>query len=324
MRFNMTRWLATAAAAFAAATLATASFAQFPSKSIQVYMPGAPGGSFDIMTRMVMHKLAENLGRPTVVENITGAGGMLAIERCLKAEPDGHNVCIGYAGNLAIAPWIYPNMNYDPQKDVKPVALLGSVSFVLAVPASSPFRSVEDLVNFARANPGKLNYASSGNGTGAHVGGELMKTAAKIDMTHVPYQGAAPASVALLGGHVDWSFEALPTALPNVKAGKLRALATSTLKRSPDLPDVPTMAEQGFPGFDLQSWVGVVVPAKTPDAAVQVLNTEINKVLESPELRQQFAARGAQTIGGTPEQFAKFLKDEIAIYGRVMKKAKAD
>jgi tripartite-type tricarboxylate transporter receptor subunit TctC len=308
----------------AAALAASAAVAQYPTKQIQVFMPGAPGGSFDTMTRLVMTRLAENVKQPVVVENITGAGGMLALDRCLQANPDGHNVCIGYVGNLAIAPWIYPNMTYDPVKDVKPVVLLGSVSFVLAVPASSPFRSVGDLVRFARAHPGKLNYASSGNGTGAHVGGELMKQQQKLDMVHVPYQGNAPASVALLGGHVDWSFEALPTALPNVKAGKLRALAVSTPQRSPDLPDVPTMAESGFAGFDLQSWLGVVVPAKTPDAAVRALNAEINKILDTPELKQAYQTRGAAAIGGTPEQFATFVKAEIAQYGKVMAKAKAD
>jgi tripartite-type tricarboxylate transporter receptor subunit TctC len=317
------RFIAAAAAAIALA--AAPAFAQpFPSKTIQVHMPGAPGGSFDTMTRLVMTRLADNIKHPVVVENITGAGGMLAIEKCLQGEADGHNLCIGYVGNLAIAPWIYPKMNYDPLKDVKPVVLLGSVSFVMAVPASSPFKTVDDLVKFARANPGKLNFASSGNGTGGHVGAEMMKAHAKLDMVHVPYQGNAPASIALLGGHVDWSFEALPTALPNVKAGKLRALAVSGPKRIPDLPDVPTMAESGFPGFDLQSWVGVVVPAKTPDAAVKVLNAEINKVLDTPDLQQQYAKRGAATIGGTPEQFAAYLKSETQTYGKVMAKAKAD
>jgi tripartite-type tricarboxylate transporter receptor subunit TctC len=311
-------------AAGAALLAATAAGAQYPSKQIQVFMPGAPGGSFDTMTRLVMTRLAENVKQPVVVENIAGAGGTLAIDRCIAAKADGYNVCMGYVGNLAIAPYLYPKLAYDPLKDVKPVVLLGSVSFVLAVPASSPFKTVGDLVAFAKANPGKLNYASSGNGTGAHVGGELMKQQLKLDMVHVPYQGNAPASVALLGGHVDWSFEALPTALPNVKAGKLRALAVTTPKRSADLPDVPTMAESGFPGFDLQSWLGIVVPAQTPDEAVRALNAEVNKILASPDLRQAYQTRGASPIGGTPEQFAAYLKSELASYGKVMAKAKAD
>ncbi len=306
------------------ALAATIAAAQYPTKQIQVFMPGAPGGSFDTMTRLVMTRLADNVKQPVIVENIAGAGGTLAIDRCLAARPDGYNVCIGYVGNLAIAPYLYPNLAYDPLKDVKPVVLLGSVSFVLAVPASSPFKTVEDLVKFARANPGKLNYASSGNGTGAHVGGELMKQQLKLDMVHVPFQGNAPASVALLGGHVDWSFEALPTALPNVKGGKLRALAVTTPKRSADLPDVPTMAESAFPGFDLQSWLGVVVPAKTPDSAVQALNQEINKILDTPDLKQAYQTRGGAAIGGTPEQFATFLRAETVQYGKVMAKAKAD
>jgi len=321
MRLKDIAGLALAAALGLVASVASA---QYPSKQILVHMPGAPGGSFDTMTRMVMTRLSESVKNPVVVENITGAGGMIAIERCLKAEADGHNLCIGYVGNLAIAPWIYPKMNYDPVKDLKPVALLGSVSFVLAVPANSPFRSVDDLVKFARANPGKLNFASSGNGTGGHVGAEMMKTHADLNMVHVPYQGNAPASVALLGGHVDWAFEALPTALPNVKAGKLRALAASGPKRLPDLPDVPTMAESGFPGFDLQSWVGVLAPAKTPDTAIRFLNAEINKILDTEELRKQYGVRGAATIGGTPDQFADFLRSELETYRKVMAKAKAD
>lgn len=318
-------WITKTLAAAALAVAATAS-AQYPAKSIQVYMPGAPGGSFDIMTRMVMTRLADQVKQSVVVENVTGAGGMLAIDRCLKAEPDGHGLCIGYVGNLAIAPWIYPSMTYDPVKDLKPVILMGSVSFVLAVPASSPFRSVDDLVKFARANPGKLNYASSGNGTGGHIGGELLKQAQKLEMTHVPYQGNAPASVALLGGHVDWSFEALPTALPNVKAGKLRALAASGPKRIPDLPDLPTMQELGYKDFDLQSWVGVLVPGKTPDGVVRALHAELAKVVASPELKREYETRGAAVIGGTPEQFSAYLKSELETYGRVIKssKAKAD
>jgi tripartite-type tricarboxylate transporter receptor subunit TctC len=296
----------------------------YPSKSLHVYMPGAPGGSFDIMTRLVTTRLAESLKQPVVVENVAGAGGMLSIERCLKAEPDGYNLCITYTGNLAIAPYIYPKMNYDPVKDLKPVVLMGQVSYFIAVPSSSPFKTLDDLVKFARANPGKLNYASGGNGTGGHVGGEMIKAAQKLDMIHVPYQGNAPASVALLGGHVDWAIEALPTSIANVKAGKLRALAVSTLKRQPDLPDVPTMAEQGFPGFDLTSWVALSVPAGTPDSAVRRLNAEVNKILESAEVKDAYQQRGAQTIGGTPEQFATFLKSELTLYGKVMGKAKAD
>ncbi len=311
-------------AASAALCLGTAVAQPFPNKSLHVFMPGAPGGSFDIMTRMVMTRLAEQIKQPVVVENITGAGGMVSIERCLKAEADGYNLCIGYVGSLAIAPWIYPNIKYDPVKDLKPVALLGSVSFVLAVPESSRFRTFQELFAYAKANPGKLNYASSGNGTGGHVGGEIMKRTAGLEMVHVPYQGNAPAAIALLGGHVDWAFEALPTALANVKAGKLRALAVSSPKRLPDLPDVPAMSELGFPGFDLQSWVGVLVPAATPDAAVKVLNAEVNKILASPELREQYAKRGAATIGGSPADFEVYLKSELQQYKSVMAKAKAD
>jgi tripartite-type tricarboxylate transporter receptor subunit TctC len=249
---------------------------------------------------------------------------MVAVERCLAGRADGHHLCGTYAGNLAIAPFIFPKMAYDPGKDVKPVALLGSVAFVLAVPASSPYRTVQELLAAARANPGKISYASGGNGTGGHVGGEMIKSATNLQMTHVPYQGAAPASVALLGGHVDWSFEALPTSLANIRAGKLRVLAVSTLKRQPDLPDVPTMAEAGLPGFELTSWFALSAPAGTPDPVIAQLNSAINRVLETPKVKDAYAARGAQTLGGTPEQFASFLQSESRLYGRVMRNAKVE
>ena len=318
---RISKWMCAAILVLAAPALA-----QYPNRAIHVYMPGAPGGSFDTLTRLVMQKLSEQVKQPVVVENVSGAAGMLAVDRCLQAGADGYSLCIGYVGNIAIAPWLYKNMTYDPVKDLKPVALMGSVSFVLAVPASSPFKSVDDLVKYARANPGKLNYASSGNGTGGHIGGELLKKAQHLEMTHIPYQGAAPASIALLGGQVDWAFEALPTALPNVKAGKLRALAASGPRRIPDLPDVPTMQELGYKDFDLESWVGVMVAAKTPDDVVRDLNEQINKALKSPDLERAYASRGAIPIGGTPEQFAAYVKSELATYGQVIKtsQAKAD
>jgi tripartite-type tricarboxylate transporter receptor subunit TctC len=317
----LTRILTAAVLALAASVSQAQSF---PSQPLKVYMPGAPGGSFDTLTRLVVNELQEALKQPVVVENFAGAGGMVAVERCLAGRADGHHLCGTYAGNLAIAPFIFPKMAYDPGKDVKPVALLGSVAFVLAVPASSPYRTVQELLAAARANPGKISYASGGNGTGGHVGGEMIKSATNLQMTHVPYQGAAPASVALLGGHVDWSFEALPTSLANIRAGKLRVLAVSTLKRQPDLPDVPTMAEAGLPGFELTSWFALSAPAGTPDPVIAQLNSAINRVLETPKVKDAYAARGAQTLGGTPEQFASFLQSESRLYGRVMRNAKVE
>ena len=293
--------------------------AEFPSRQLQVIMPGTPGGSFDIMTRMVMAKLGERLPQPVVIENVPGAAGMIAAERGAKAEADGHRLVIGYFGNLAANPWLFPKLSYDPVKDFRPVVLLGSLSYIAAVPAASPFKTLEDLVKAARANPGKINFASGGNATGGHIGGELLKSVARLDMVHVPYQSAAPASLALLGGQVDWAFEAMPTAIGNVKAGKLRALAVSSPQRFPLLADVPTVAEQGYPGFEVGGWVGVLLPARAPDAAVRWLNAEINRVLQSPEIRNGFAERGADAMGGTPEQFADYLKSEIEKYGRIIK-----
>jgi tripartite-type tricarboxylate transporter receptor subunit TctC len=317
-------WLRAALLSLAMALAPVAmAWADYPDKPLQVYMPGAPGGSFDIMTRLVMQKLSERLKQAVIVTNIPGAGGMLAVERGMRAEPDGYHVIIGYVGNLAVAPWIYPKMNYDPVKDVKPVVLLGAVTYIAAVPANSPFKTLEELLAYARANPGKLNFASAGNGTGGHLGGELVKSIAKVNMVHVPYQGAGPASIALLGSQVDWAIEALPTALPNVKGGKLRALAVTSPNRDPQLPDVPTMAEIGFPGFELQSWLGVMVPPKTPDDIVKRLNAEINAILQTPELKAAYSRSGATTLGGTPEDFSVYLKSEIDKYGKVIKSSNA-
>jgi tripartite-type tricarboxylate transporter receptor subunit TctC len=273
---------------------------------------------------LAMIRLSELIKQPVAVENFAGAGGMISVERCIAGGSDGYHLCATYAGNLAIDPYIFPKMPYDPVKDLKPVALLGSIPFVFAVPAGSPFKSVQELIAYARANPGKVSYASGGNGTGGHVAGEMIKAATGVQMTHIPYQGSAPASVALLGRHVDWSFEGLPTALPNIKAGKLRALAVSTPGRQPDLPDVPAMAEVGFPGFNLTSWVGISAPAGTPDAEIAQLNTAINQVLQMSELQNAYAKAGAQTMGGPPEKFASFLQSELALYKKVMSKAKVE
>lgn len=323
---GMLKTLLNGAMAAAVALSAGAAVAQetFPTRQLHVIMPGSPGGSFDIMVRMVMDQLGQRVGQPVVVENVTGAAGMLAMERGARAEPDGHHLVVGYVGSLAANPWLFPNLKYDPIKDFQPIVLLGSLSCIAAVPANSPIKSFEDLLQTARDKPGTLNFASAGQGTCGHISAELLKSAANIDMVHIPYQTAAPASVALLGGQVDFAFEALPTALPNIRAGKLRALAITSPKRSELLPEIPTVAESGFPGYAVSGWVGVMAPAGVPPHSVEWLNREINEILATSDIKARYLDRGADVLGGSPEDFAALIKSETEAYGRIIETTKAN
>jgi tripartite-type tricarboxylate transporter receptor subunit TctC len=316
---KLRNWLwATLCAVLWAGSAAAQAPAPYPSKQIQITMPGAPGGSYDIITRLIMARLGERAGQPMVIMNVPGAGGIIAMSRGAKAEPNGYNLTVGYVGALAASPWLH-EVDYDPVKDFMPVIEFGAISCVAAVPAASPIKSFAELLAAAKAQPGKLNYASGGIGTCGHIGAELLRSMAGIDVMHIPFSGAAPASVALLGGQVDFAFEGVPTAIQNIRAGKLRALAMSGERRSELLPDVPTVAELGFPHFSVLGWTGLIAPARTPPEAVRWLNAQINEILALPDIKEAMARQGVDIIGGTSEAFGTVIKQELETYGRILK-----
>ena len=264
-----------------ASAAAPAARAQSP-KPLRLIVPFTPGGSTDILARAVGARLGPALGQTVLIDNRPGAGGSLGAAEAARAEADGNTLLMGHIGTLAVNPALYPKLAYDPLKSFVPVAWVARVPNVLVVNAASPVRTLADLVTRARAQPGRLTYSSGGNGSAAHIAFEYLKLKAGFFMLHIPYRGTAPSVTDLLGGQVDATFTGAPTVLPHVRAGRLRALAVSSVQRLPSLPDVPTVAESGYPGFDADQWYGVVAPAGTPAAVVARLNAEINKALLTP------------------------------------------
>jgi tripartite-type tricarboxylate transporter receptor subunit TctC len=282
-------------------------------------VPFPPGGTTDILARAVAQKLTEAMGQSVVLDNRPGAGGNIGADVVAKSAPDGYTLLMGTVGTHAINPSLYAKMPYDHVKDFVPVVLVAGVPNVLVVNPSLPVNSVADLIKLAKAKPGSINFASSGNGTSIHLSGELFKAMAGVDMTHVPYKGSAPALSDLISGQVQVMFDNLPSSLPQIKAGKLRAIAVTSLKRAPALPDVPTISESGLPGFEASSWFGVLAPAGTPPAVITRLNAEVDKWLQTPEAKEQLLAQGAQAAGDTPEQFAAFIRSETEKWAKVVK-----
>jgi len=309
-------------AALAAFALAQAP-AAYPSKPIRLVVPFPPGGATDILAREVAKHLTDAWGQSVVVDNRPGAGGNIGSELVAKAAPDGYTLEMGTVGTHAINASLYSKMPYDHIKDFVPVILVAGVPNVLEVNPSLPVNSVQELIAYAKANPNKLNFASSGAGTSIHLSGELFKVMAGVQMTHVPYKGSAPALADLIGGQVQLMFDNLPPSLPQIKAGKLRALAVTSAARAPALPDVPTVAEAGLPGFEASSWFGLLAPAGTPPAIVTKLNAEIAKWLTSPEAKEKLASVGANIAGGTPEDFARHIQAETAKWAKVVKESGA-
>jgi len=310
------RWgLAAALVCFATGALAQA----YPNHPIRLVVPFPAGGTTDILARDAAPRLTEVLGQPVVVDNRPGAGGNIGADLVAKSQPDGYTLLMGTVGTHAINPSLYAKMPYDHVKDFVPIVLVAGVPNVLVVNPSLPVNSVADLIKLAKSKPGSINFASSGNGTSIHLSGELFKTMAGVEMTHVPYKGSAPALTDLISGQVQVMFDNLPSSLPQIKAGKLRAIAVTSLKRSPALPDVPTISESGLPGFEASSWFGLLAPAGTPAAVVARLNAEVNKWLQSAEGREQLLAQGAQAAGGTPEQFVAHIRAETDKWAKVVK-----
>jgi tripartite-type tricarboxylate transporter receptor subunit TctC len=308
-----------------AAALAVTSFAaradDYPSKPIKFIVPAAPAGIGDILPRMFAQKLAE-AGNPAtiVVENRPGAAGVIASEAVAKAPPDGYMILMGNHAGLAMLPHLAKNLPYDPFKSFAPVILLVTVPNILVVHPSMPVHTLKEFVAYAKANPGKLSYASQGAGASGHIAGELLKLHAGLDIVHVPYKGAAPAAQDLVAGHVSMMFDVVSLALPSIKAGRVRALGVAAKQRVAALPDVPTMAEQGMP-MEVSAWFGMLAPAGTPPDAIAWINREANKVFSVEDTRNRFVQQGAAMPLGTPEEFAQFIRAESDRYGEVIKRA---
>jgi len=307
----------------AGAALATVVFAataqpqDYPAKPIRVVVPFPPGGGTDLMARTVVQKLGESLGATIVIDNRGGAGGTIGTELVAKSPPDGY-VLLVVSASHAINPGLYRKLPYDSVRDFTPVTMLTSGPGLLVVHPSVPVRTVKEFIALARSRPGQLNYASAGIGTPPHLAGELFKTLAGVDIVHVPYKGNGPAYTDLIGGHVSVMFPTIPTAIPHVRTGKLRALAVTTRQRTAITPELPTISESGVPGYDVSSWYGLLAPAGTPAATVARLQREIVKVLRLPDISEKLMAQGLDLVGNTPEEFAAILKSEIAKWAKVV------
>jgi tripartite-type tricarboxylate transporter receptor subunit TctC len=311
---------ATLAAAFTTLTpQAGAAADAYPSKPVRFVVAFPPGGGTDIIARSIAHKLAERIAQQVVVDNRPGAGGNIGTDIVAKSAPDGYTMLMGSAGPLAINASLFAKMPFDPIKDLAPVTLAATTPNVLVVHPSIKAATVKELIALAKARPGEINFASSGHGTPAHLAGELFNSMAGVKMVHVPYKGAAPALADLLGGQVQLMFSTMPPALPHVKDGKLHALAVTSAKRSPAAPELPTLDEIALPGFEANTWHGVVVPAGTPATIIARLNREIVAILHLPDVVERFSGQGAEALGSTPEEFAAYIRSETLKWAKVVR-----
>jgi tripartite-type tricarboxylate transporter receptor subunit TctC len=312
----MIRWLCCLACCVCASWTHAQSY---PAKSIRIVTPYAPGGTADILSRVVALKLSEAWGQQVVIDNRPGASGMIGADIVAKAAPDGYTLLMAYVAEIAIVPSLFAKISYDPVKDLAPVTLAAITPMIFVVHPSLPAKNVRELVALAKLRPGQLPYASAGNGSPAHLAFELLQRSAGIEITHVPYKGAAPALTDLLGGHVVMFFSGMPPAMPHIHAGKLRAIAVSTAKRSPAAPEVPTVAESGVRGFDISTWFGVFAPAGTSRDVITRLNSEIARALTLPDVRERLAREGAETAPDSPEQFGRFIQAESTKFAKIIR-----
>ncbi|MGQ0650761.1 MAG: Bug family tripartite tricarboxylate transporter substrate binding protein [Betaproteobacteria bacterium] len=309
------------AAAVALSLTAAAALAQgFPSKPLRVVVP-FPGGVADTLARTIAPKMGEALGQPVVVENKPGGSGVIGVQEVLRAPADGHTLFLGHIGTHAVNPHVFAKLSYDPERDFAPLTLLITVPNLLVVHPSVPASTVRELIEHARAKPGALSYASPGSGSSGHLAAELFKSLAGVNIVHVPYKGAAPALQDLMGGQVHVLFDTLAQALPQAKAGRVRALAVTALRRQGVAPEIPTMEEQGFPGWETGPWFGLFVRSGTPDAAAASLHANAVKALLAPDVRERFAAQGANVVGSSAAEFASFIRAEHARWGKVVREA---
>jgi tripartite-type tricarboxylate transporter receptor subunit TctC len=292
---------------------------KYPFKGLRVIVPFAPGGSTDIFARLVAERLSASLAQPVVVENRAGASGNIGAEAVAKSAPDGYTLLMATTGVMAINNALFKGMAYDAAKDLEPVIFIASITNVLAVPNDLPAKNVAELVALAKKDPGKLTFASSGAGSSTHLSAELFKSMAGIDVVHIPFKGSSQALIDVVAGRVSMIFDNMPSALPHIRGGKLRALGVTGSKRSGALPEVPTIAEAGVAGYESLSWSGFAVPAGTPRDVVQRLNRETAVILLAPEMRQKLAEQGADPVGGPPEAFADHVRREREKWGRLVR-----
>jgi len=308
------------AAALPLSAAAQPAASAFPNKPIRMIVPFTPGGSTDILGRTIGQQLTQAWGQAVVIDNVPGAGGSIGADKVAKAPADGYTLLMGHIGTLAVTPSLYPRLPYDPIKSFAAVAWVARVPNVLVVHPSLPVKTVQELVAYAKANPGKINYGSGGNGSAAHIATEYLKLQTGTQMQHVPYKGTAPAVTDLVAGQIQVMFTGVPAVMGQVKAGQLRALAVSSPQRVKAVPELPTVAESGYPGFEADQWYGVVAPAGTPPEIIAKLNQQINKSLASPEIGARLASEGAEATPNSPKVFADLIASELARWRTVIEK----
>ncbi len=295
--------------------------AAYPERPVRMIVPFPPGGANDIVARMVAQRLAEQWGKPVVVDNRAGAGGNIGIETGARANPDGYTLTIGSNSTLATNVVLEPSLPFDPRRDFAAISMIVTAANILIVHPSLAANTTADFIKLARSNTRKLNYSSFGDGSSAHLTGEMFKSAAGVDMVHIPYKGGGPALAAVMGGEVQCTFANLSVALPQVKGGKVKAIAVTSARRATALPELPTLAESGVPGFEATATVGMLAPAGTPRALVLRLNQDVHRVVNEPAMREQLLARGLEIALSTPEEFARYIRNEIERWGRVVRDA---
>jgi tripartite-type tricarboxylate transporter receptor subunit TctC len=306
----------------AQATSVAQTASSFPNQPIRMVVPYPPGGPTDITARVVAAEMSKTIGQNIVIDNRPGASGMIGSEMVTKSTPDGYTV-LANASIHVINPSVYPDMRFDAIKDFTPITQLAQVPLVLVVPANSPIKSVKDLVEYAKANPGKVNFGSAGSASAQHLAGESFKIAAGIQMQHIPYKGSAPALTDLAGGQLQLMFDSMPSATPMINSGKLRAIAVTTTTRAKARPDLPTIAESGFPGFDISTWYAYWAPKGTPADVVEKLAASAAQALKNPEVIAKYEAMGAEPVGSTPAQFAAYVESEAKKWSDIVKKSGA-
>jgi tripartite-type tricarboxylate transporter receptor subunit TctC len=292
----------------------------YPSKPITLVVPVPPGGAADFIARLIGQKLSDALGQPVVISNRGGAGGTIASDNVAKSAPDGTTLLLNSITTHGIGPHIYPNLPYDSVRDFTPIIFVANLPLIMTINTGHEMKSVPDVIAYAKANPGKLSFASSGNGGAPHLAGELFQTVAGIRMLHVPYRGSGPAVIDVGAGRVDIMFDAVPSLLPLIQAGKLRPLAAASAARNPIVPDAPTFDELGIKGMEISLWYGLAGPAGLPQPVMQRLNTELGTILKMPDIRENFAKQGAVAAGGTPQDYATFMREESARWGEVVRR----